>query len=267
MGEAHTDSRSLASVGNRIADFVAQHYSSKNPSRRHDHHLEPLPLVNEEVWVALFWCDKLVTGDPRKYCRRLLNVKSIDRWCESGTQSLFSVLPAECKALWKFVVMTPHAQHHSGFVLRLLTDTLSWRRKDSSTSQYHCRKCDTILDTAHLADCIFTGVRMRRATGSSHLRALLRSSSSSLDRLLMDDSKWAGDAIRPILVVTGLLSATSTAMNIGPMFGLFTDTTASAALRRFDVLPDARPLLLSDLRSCLVSWAAAAWTEATRHSN
>jgi len=269
---AHTDSQSLVSVGNRIADFVAQHYTTgKSPRRRIDHRVEPLPLMNEECWIALKCDDKLVTDDPRSCCRRQLDIQTGCGWRASSTQSLFSVLPDECRTLWDHVkLLMPEC---SGFTLRLLTDTLSWHWHDNTVVQRRCQwcpvdgvsGCSVVMDTSHLVECTGQGVRLARARGSSRFRSRLRASSAELDLHLSDDRKWAGDALRPILVSIGFLSATSRATNIGPMIGLFNDTCALAALRRYHVPAAARVLLLPDLRSCLLDWAVAAWKVVVDH--
>jgi hypothetical protein len=133
--------------------------------------------------------------------------------------------------------------------------------------QRRCRWCPVdavsgsavVMDTAHLVECTHQGMRHCRASGSWKLRSLFRASSSDLNLRFSDDRIWAGDALRPILISIGFLSATSRATNIGPMIGLFNDTSALAALRRFHVL------LLLDLRSCLLNWAVAAWKFVVGH--
>jgi len=243
--DAHSSSSSLHHVGNRIADFVAKRHAGINPPSLN---IAALNLVNAHPFITLKKNDCLLVGDPRKHCRKAMQVICHEAWMRSRSQSRFSGLLTNARALWDAALH--HSPSHLSLVLRVVTDTLQWSRIDGAVVEKHCRYCRVPMTVAHITTCSETSKRERAGAGVAVCR-LLAPLSHRLHVLATHCSTQAD--LLGTLKRFGIIAAISSATEVEGVLGLFSADIATSALRRLDAADNIKPIL-AVTRMILLSW-------------
>jgi len=254
--EAHSTLTSIHHVGNRCADFAAKRACTGRPLAS----IKPLSLDQEEGWLWLRCAvdgvpGAPVLGDPRRHCMRVLRTQAVDRWSASNSQSLFSSLHVDVRALWRHVLSSHPTL--ANFALRMLSDTLQWHIRDGVHEERECQhsRCTReALGIKHLVGCYHA--RPERAGATVAIYNALAPHGTLGDTL----HSWStGDCLRQILVDAGVLVAVSKAAEVAAMVGIFDSSRVKKVLARAGVEQHLRDPLVLTLRSILINWAARAW--------
>ncbi|MDQ3061224.1 MAG: reverse transcriptase domain-containing protein [Pseudomonadota bacterium] len=263
---AHSDLKSRAHVGNRIADELAKRASAIGAAPPRG---AQLPLEQEDVWLSMYHLDvdtgqrgRLATGDPRKVCIRRARECALAEWRASATQSTFSHPDAGYEELWLCIrTLRPVLASE---VLLFLTDTCHWRRAaDGSVGAAHCNPCNVTCNVSHLMCC--PALQRRRADAALSVCDVLEDAHWRPSAPLRAAcQRWR--AMRPLDVRTMLVHlrlASGDAASggvIAAAFGAFRADAAHAFQRVWKVEPEH----LDRLRCALFVAASRSWVNRAR---
>ena len=287
---SHNRSNDVISVGNRIADYVAnraidaKQHITLNRETILDGKIAgatqkfiDLDLSSGENFICIYDKSKqrIVYGDIRKEIKHKTYEKSVQNWNESKSQNLFANYYAECSLFWKWVVKKQPKQ--STFALRLMANVLHYNHIDRPNM---CNNCNQEDNSTHMLTCSYQPRLERRIILCNRLKAMFMqkrwnkgndSGRRSLrDRVIAGNSGPAhlfananrrhfGD-VRALLQFIGFHPASTHPSDPMP-FGIFARTTIT---RFFDIIPMAsekRDLFIDNLRVTLLNGWREIWNQ------